>query len=76
MLSVANKCIMLSFVLLNVIMLSVVVQGVVVPVISQVFVPNKPIQPSLMFVGKANNLPNIEAPLRCFTRVGSGLTLK
>ncbi len=62
MLSVANKCILLSVVMLSVVMRSVVVQSVVVPVISQVFVPNKAIQPSPTFVGKANSLPNSEAP--------------
>jgi hypothetical protein len=41
-----------------------------------VFVPDKPFQPGVMFVGKARSLLYSEAPGRCFTRVGSGLTHK
>ncbi len=40
------------------------------------FVPGKPFQPSLMFVGEARSLPWSGAPERSFTRVGSGLTRK
>ncbi len=35
------------------------------------FVPGKPFQPSLMFVGKARTLRSSGAPEMCFTRVGS-----
>jgi len=38
-----------------------------------VFVPGKPFQPSLMFVGKARRLPQSGAPERRFTQLGSGL---
>jgi hypothetical protein len=37
---------------------------------ARVFVPGKPFQPSLMFVGEARSLP-YGAPEKCFTRVGS-----
>ncbi len=40
------------------------------------FVPGKPFQPSLVFVGKARSLPKSGALERSFTRVGSGLTHK
>ncbi len=40
------------------------------------FVPGKPFQPSLMFVGKARSLPKSDAFERCFTLVGSGLNRK
>ncbi len=40
------------------------------------FVPSKPFQPSLIFVGKAKSLPWSRAPTRCFNHVGSGLALK
>jgi hypothetical protein len=38
---------------------------------AQVFVLVRSLQLSLMFVGKARSPPLIEAPERCFTRVGS-----
>ncbi len=38
------------------------------------FVPVKPLQLSLMFVGKARSLHQGEAPERCFTQVGFGIT--
>ncbi len=34
------------------------------------FVPDKPFQPSLMFVDKDRSLPKSGAPERCLTRVG------
>ncbi len=40
----------------------------------KVFVPGRPFQPSLMFVGKAKN--KSIALERCVTKVGPGLTLK
>ncbi len=40
------------------------------------FVPGKPFQPILMFVGEARSLPKSGAPEGSFTRVGSGLTRK
>ncbi len=40
------------------------------------FVPAKPFQPSLMFVGKAKSLPYSLASESCFTWVGSSLTRK
>jgi hypothetical protein len=40
------------------------------------FVPSRPYQPSLMFVGKAKNLTQTGAPERYFTQVGAGLTHK
>jgi hypothetical protein len=41
-----------------------------------VFVPGKPFQPSLVFVGNARSLTLRGAPERFFTQVGSGLTHK
>ncbi len=41
-----------------------------------VFVPGKPFQPSLMFMGEASGLPKSGAPERCFSQVGSTLTRK
>jgi hypothetical protein len=41
-----------------------------------VFVPGKPVQPSVMFASKASSLPYSGAPERYFTRVGFGLTRK
>jgi hypothetical protein len=41
---------------------------------ARVFVSGKPFQLSIMFVGKARSLPEIAAPERCFTQVGSGFT--
>jgi hypothetical protein len=38
-----------------------------------VFVPGKPFQPCLMFVGKVMSLPKSGVPERCFTQVGSAL---
>ncbi len=38
--------------------------------------PGKPLQPSLMFVGKASGLPYSGAPAGCCPKVGSGLTGK
>ncbi len=38
--------------------------------------PCRPSQPCLKFVGKARSLLSNGAPERCFTQVGSGLTLK
>ncbi len=43
---------------------------------ARLFVPGKPIQPSLIFVGNARGLPYSGAPERYFPRVGSGLTHK
>ncbi len=40
------------------------------------FVPRKPFQTSLMFVGTAKTLLLCGAFERCFTRVGSGFTCK
>ncbi len=40
------------------------------------FVPGKPLQPSLMFVGKARGLPWSGAPVRCLIWIGSGFTCK
>ncbi len=37
-------------------------------------VPGKPFQPDLIFVGKDRNLLKSEAPERCFTYTGYGLT--
>jgi len=39
-----------------------------------VFDPGRLFQPSLMFVGKARNLPESRLPERRYTRLGSGLT--
>ncbi len=36
--------------------------------LDRLFVPGKPFQPSLMFMGKARGLPYSGAPERCFTR--------
>ncbi len=44
--------------------------------LDRVFVPGKPFQPSLMFVGKARGLPKSGVPKRCFTFLGSILTHK
>jgi hypothetical protein len=41
-----------------------------------VFVPGRPLQPSLMFVVKASSLPFSGAPERCFNWVGSCSTPK
>ncbi len=43
---------------------------------ARVFVPCKPLKPSLMFVGKARGLFQSEAPESCFNWVSSGLTSK
>jgi hypothetical protein len=40
------------------------------------FVPSKHLQPSLMFVVKAKSIPLIDAPERCFIRLGYSLTHK
>jgi len=40
-----------------------------------VFVADRLLQPSLMFVGRPTNLPCSVAPERCFTRVGYGIRL-
>ncbi len=40
------------------------------------FVPGKPFQDSLKFVGKVRSLPLSEVPERYNTRLGSGLTRK
>jgi hypothetical protein len=39
-----------------------------------VFVPDRQFQLSLNLASKARSLPSSEAPEKCFTRIGSGLT--
>jgi hypothetical protein len=39
------------------------------------FVPGKPLQPSLMFAGEARSLPKSGAPARFINLVGSGKVL-
>ncbi len=41
-----------------------------------VFVPGRPFQPNIMFVGKAMNLTYSGAPERCLPQVDFGLTHK
>ncbi len=42
---------------------------------ARMFAPGRPLQLSLMFVGKARSLPSSGTHERCFTQVGPGVNL-
>ncbi len=70
------RCIRLQGVLLAQCYIIVYNRNLLIFVISQSVGLGRPIQPSLMFVGKAKSLTQSRAPKRCQSRVGSSLTPK